>query len=144
MSERVIRFSRDASYSDLLAAKFAQLRENAELVDFCIKVENKTFPCHKMLLASLSPVLHKMMTTEMKEGKENCVSLDHLSAPAVETILDYFYSGAFSCPSSLLLEVVRACHYLQVGLIRSYSISIYKRWVDNLLASKIERNVYNA
>ena len=115
MSERMISFSRDASYSDLIAEKFTQLRNNADLVDFCIKVENKTFNCHKMLIASHSPVLFRMMMSKMKEGKENSVSLNHLSAPAIESILDYFYTGNFSCPSSLLHEVVTACHYLQVN-----------------------------
>ena len=132
MSEREIRFSRDASFSDLITEKFSQLRENEDLVDFCINVEKKKFNCHKMLVASHSPVLHRMMTSEMKEGRENRVSLNNLSSDAMEKIMNYFYTGNFSCPSSLLLEVVKACEFLQVD----HLLNLCKKEVLSILTPK--------
>ena len=114
MDERTINFSRDAAYADLNAHKFNYFLQEKDFVDFEIKVRNESIKCHKIIMATHSPVLCRMMKSEMKEGKENCVTLNDLCAPALMRIMEYIYTGCFSCPFSLLLDVVRTCDFLEI------------------------------
>ena len=60
--------------------------------DFTIlSEEGKKFPCHKVILASQSPVMRAMMTSDMKEKKEGKVTVKH-SDEVVAHFVEYFYS----------------------------------------------------
>ena len=97
---------------------FAHVWNDKHFVDFEIQVENDVIACHKIIVAAQSPVLRRMMKSDMKEGKENCVTLKNLSAPAIRIIMEYMYTGKFSCPPNVLLDVVKACDFLELITLR--------------------------
>ena len=60
--------------------------------DFTIlSQDGKEFPCHRVILASQSPVMLAMMSRDMKEKKENQATVQH-SAEVVGHFVEYFYS----------------------------------------------------
>ena len=118
MKNKPVKFSKDLSDFHRMSEDFANLWNDTDFVDFEIKVENEVIPCHKIIVAAQSPVLRRMMKTDMQERRENCVTLNNLSAPAIRKILEYLYTGNFSCPPSLLLDVVKACDYLEIITLR--------------------------
>ena len=60
--------------------------------DFTIlSQEGKEFPCHRVILASQSPTMLAMMTSEMKEKEENQVRLEY-NEEVVGHFVEYFYT----------------------------------------------------
>ena len=60
--------------------------------DFTIlSQEGKEFPCHRLILASQSPTMLAMMTSEMREKKLSQVSVKY-TEEVVGHFVEYFYS----------------------------------------------------
>ena len=63
-----------------------------DFTDFTIRSqEGKEFPCHRLILASQSPVMRAMMSNDMKEKKESKVTVKQ-SDEVVAHFVEYFYS----------------------------------------------------
>ena len=63
-----------------------------QLTDFTVlSQEGKEFPCHRLILASQSPVMLAMLTSDMKEKEENQVRLEY-NEEVVGHFVEYFYS----------------------------------------------------
>ena len=63
-----------------------------DFTDFTIRSqEGKEFPCHRLILASQSPVMRAMMSNDMKEKKESKVTVKQ-SDEVVAHFVEYFYT----------------------------------------------------
>ena len=49
--------------------------------------------CHKLILASRSPVFDRMLSSDMKEGEENQVILTDISPDTAKDMLSYIYTN---------------------------------------------------
>ena len=67
--------------------------------------EGTRFPCHRLFLATQSPVMKAMMTHNMKEKQEGELKLEH-SEEVVKHFLDFFYTG--QVPPNVLEENVES------------------------------------
>ncbi|KAF8771083.1 TD and POZ domain-containing protein 3 [Argiope bruennichi] len=72
---------------DLLAALSDGL-----LSDTKLQTATETFPAHKIILSSRSPVFKAMFTNNMKETNNNCVQIEDLDADTVRRLLLFLYS----------------------------------------------------
>ncbi|XP_068130543.1 kelch-like protein diablo [Hyperolius riggenbachi] len=63
------------------------------LCDVTILTEGRTFLCHRVVLASVSPYFRAMFTTCMVESQQGEVSLLDVSSSTIETILHFIYTG---------------------------------------------------
>ncbi|CAG5092637.1 Similar to SPOPL: Speckle-type POZ protein-like (Homo sapiens) [Cotesia congregata] len=119
---------------DLLSARINKNMEtylkNVEFSDVKIRVKNnEEFPAHKVVLASNSSVFKNMLTTDMKESKENCINFPELDSDTVNKLLHFLYHGKLdkaSDNSAILLELVKAADM--------YLISDLKRVCDAFLS----------
>ena len=109
-----IRFTKNENFTNNMLDNFVHFRKEGEMVDFCVKVDNKELHCHRVVIAACSPVLYRMIMTAMKEGQSNEVDLDGVQAHIMERILQYMYSGEMSIKQNQLVNMVQACDYLQV------------------------------
>ncbi|XP_057325979.1 TD and POZ domain-containing protein 2-like [Microplitis mediator] len=66
---------------------------NLKFTDITIKVKDKEFKAHKIILASQSPVFKKILTTDMKESRENCINLPNIDAEVADELLYFLYHG---------------------------------------------------
>lgn len=89
-----------------LALAKCNLREDKILTDFTVVSQEGTrFPCHRLFLATQSPVMMAMMTHNMKEKQEGELKLEH-SEEVVKHFLDFFYTG--QVPPNVLEENVES------------------------------------
>ncbi|XP_057325894.1 uncharacterized protein LOC130667961 [Microplitis mediator] len=111
---------------------------NSTLSDVMIKVKDKEYPAHKIILVSQSSVFEKMLTTDMKESRENCINLPELDVEVAEELLYFLYHGELdkACENNeMLLKLLEVGHLYQLsnlnnicGLLLSKSMT-----VDNVL-----------
>ncbi|XP_057336226.1 TD and POZ domain-containing protein 5-like [Microplitis mediator] len=83
----------DELLSPNLYDNMKQYYNNKEFSDVIIKVKDQEFPAHKNILAAQSPMFRMMLTTDMKESKENCINLPDLDADLVNELLLFLYTG---------------------------------------------------
>jgi len=61
--------------------------------DIAILVGSSEFRAHKLVLAAHSPYFLAMMTTDMRETADQCVTLPSLNSDTFKLVLDFMYTG---------------------------------------------------
>uniref|UniRef100_A0A3Q3A4R6 Kelch repeat and BTB (POZ) domain containing 3 n=1 Tax=Kryptolebias marmoratus TaxID=37003 RepID=A0A3Q3A4R6_KRYMA len=104
-------------------------RERGLLFDFTIKVQGRSFPCHRCVLAACSDFFRAMFEVDMRERDDGSVTLGNQCPAAVSSFLDFAYSGEalitdrnvdmlFQLSSFLQVPVLsRACSDFLVGTL---------------------------
>ncbi|XP_070564777.1 kelch-like protein 24 [Ptychodera flava] len=83
-------------------------RKQGKFTDIVLCVDGKEFPCHKVVLINGSDYFKCMFSSGMIESNKHRVTINGVEAVAMETILDYMYTGKISITSDrvqALLEV---------------------------------------
>ncbi len=68
-----------------------KLHEEKNLTDISIKCGEKEFKAHKAILASQSPVLNRMLETDMKD---NVIEVTDIDPDVMSDMLDFLYTGS--------------------------------------------------
>ena len=71
---------------------YSNLNENRLQEKFCdvfVKVENRTFGCHRIILVS---AMKYFETGKFNEGKKEEIELEGISADGFEGLLNYIYT----------------------------------------------------
>ena len=109
--------------------------------------EGERFPCHRLFLATQSPVMMAMMTHDMKEKQENEVRLEY-SEEVVKHFVDFFYTG--KVPPKVLEENLESflalteCYDLKPLKLQTEEAAIEKMTVGNMIAMFALADRYNA
>lgn len=89
------------------------------LTDVILKVNEKVFRCHKIVLAALSPYFDAMFSSGMKETDESAVELHGFDASIIGKIISYIYTGD-SCIDNTDADLIFAASvYFQIKPLQS-------------------------
>ncbi|GBN76330.1 TD and POZ domain-containing protein 4 [Araneus ventricosus] len=66
-------------------------KEDGTLSDVCLRAGTKSFPVHKLILSSRSPVFRAMFTKDMREKTSKCIDIPDLDADTLGRLLLYIY-----------------------------------------------------
>ena len=64
-----------------------------EFTDLKIRVGEKTFPVHKIVIASYSPVFRRMLQTDMLEKSTGEINIEDATPEVIKLMIDYIYNG---------------------------------------------------
>ena len=117
--------------SKTVLVDFAQMYEDQAFSDFEIVCQEKSFPCHKNVLAARSEVFKKMLNTvDGEEAKKNCLVIKDFENEQVGQLLQFIYSGSLKeedyIGTELLLladkyDLPDLVHICEVALARDVS-----------------------
>ncbi|XP_017081300.2 uncharacterized protein LOC108114711 [Drosophila eugracilis] len=89
---------------------FKDLNENKKFSDCRILVEDKSFDCHKLILASASEFFERMFLSDFKESKLGEYRVNDVKLETFSKFLDYVYTYSREvledCTNSLLIELI--------------------------------------
>ena len=91
-----------------------------EFTDLKIRVGEKTFPVHKIVIASYSPVFRRMLQTDMLEKSTGEISIEDATPEVIKLMIDYIYNGYITVAYhgglvGLNSNRPRTCHRVQNG-----------------------------
>ena len=92
--------------------------------------EGARFPCHRLFLATQSPVMRAMMTHDMKEKQESELTLEY-SEEVVKHFVEYFYSR--KVPTTVLEENLESF----LALSESYDLTPLKYQAEEAAIEQI-------
>eukprot|EP00092_Neocalanus_flemingeri_P017407 GFUD01018829.1.p1 GENE.GFUD01018829.1~~GFUD01018829.1.p1 ORF type:complete len:369 (+),score=80.43 GFUD01018829.1:55-1161(+) len=118
--------------------------------DVKIVCGGKEFHCHKLLLASQSPVFKAMFEVDSKENKENCVHIADCTPEAVEEFMFFLYNamlrpaGFTSTDLELMLGLVHLTSKYQVSVLMASCLDVLMDImdVDNVLQIMVAVDKY--
>lgn len=77
-----------------LSEQFGKLLLDEEGSDVIFSVRGETFPAHKIVLATRSPVFKAQLYGKMKETKARCVTVEDMQPAVFKALLSYIYTDA--------------------------------------------------
>lgn len=94
--------------------------------DVTLVVEGgKEIKAHRVILSKASSFFEKLLNTDMKEGREGVIHLEHWSARIMEDILEFIYTGSVQIlPEDAEEMMIAADFFLLPNLIKIASRSI--------------------
>uniref|UniRef100_UPI003590228B kelch-like protein 24 n=1 Tax=Myxine glutinosa TaxID=7769 RepID=UPI003590228B len=63
------------------------------LTDVVLKADGCEYPCHRVVLAAVSPYFRAMFENQMRESQETYVKINDVKAGALELLLNFVYTG---------------------------------------------------
>lgn len=105
--------------------------DNPSLSDLCVRAAEKSFQCHRAVLAASSPVFAAMFTAHMREKESGLLILDDVSPHVFATVRDYMYGKPL---------VVHDDHAIALSaFVRQYDIggAELSDFLDSLLTSAL-------
>ncbi|KAM9342857.1 kelch-like protein 10 [Pholidichthys leucotaenia] len=107
------------------------LRLKGKLCDAVIKVEDIEFKIHKIILVNLSPYFRALFL-RCALSEQKVFNIPGISAPIMELILEYAYTGLVSVTSENIQELLLTADQLEVMDI----VQICWNFIENELAPK--------
>ncbi|KAM9314873.1 kelch-like protein 10 [Pholidichthys leucotaenia] len=107
-----------------------ELRLDEKLSDAIIKVEDTEFKIHKIILVNLSPYFRALLRCASSEQK--VFNIPGISAPIMELILEYAYTGLVSVTKENTQELLLTADQLEVMDI----VQICWNFIENELSPK--------
>lgn len=105
-------------------------RHSGVLCDVNLIVDGKEFPAHKGVLAANSSFFLAMFTTEMLEKDKARVSLKNISAGAMESLLEFMYTGQIQIHVENVFKLLEASSFLFVEKARKACCQFLESIID--------------
>lgn len=109
-----IHFS-SSSHCNRVLATLNDLRLNEELSDITLKVGTEQVSSHKLVLSANSPYFRAMFSSSYSESEQNVVEMHEVSFPALESLIQYFYTSKLHISIANVQELLAISSMLQVG-----------------------------
>lgn len=106
-------------HMETLKTGVENLYQDTEMTDVIIKVNNRLFPCHKTVLAAVSPYFKSMFSTGMKESREHKITLQDMNEVAFDKFLKFVYTGKEDVIGEDVTEMLRMAAIFQVDCLQA-------------------------
>ncbi|XP_054719908.1 speckle-type POZ protein-like [Uloborus diversus] len=98
--------------------------------DVTLRLGDKDFPAHKVILANRSKVFEAMFNSDMKENQENIVELVEMNLSTAQDMLKYIYTGSVQ-----VVDMDRAINLYTVA--DRYDLQELKEWCKAFMLEHI-------
>ncbi|XP_057322331.1 TD and POZ domain-containing protein 2-like [Microplitis mediator] len=88
--------------------------------DITLVVDGQQLPAHKIILSTHSPYFYAMLTTEMREVKENCITIKNFSLDVITEMLEFFYTGKTKASDNMdvALKMIEIAEMYQISKLK--------------------------
>ena len=96
----------------------AEFRDHGLLCDTLVCVENKEMRAHRVILAAVSPYFRAMFLGKLAESNQYRVVLNDFDAAAIESIVQYAYTGLVEIDEFNVQSILYASALLQIDKVK--------------------------
>lgn len=121
----------DVAHSKGLVAALRFLRRDEDLCDIVLRVGSTSISAHKVVLAACSPYFKAMFAGGLSESRQSTVTLQELDERAMETIVDFFYSGEIEISENNVQDLLPVTCVLQVQSVQQACCEFLKRQLSS-------------
>ena len=121
----VLEVTRSMDFTDDLLHNMYDMKTEEDMIDFTIKVNKVTIPCHRMVMSAASPFFKVLLRSSMKETKQREVELNHLNEDYLQKVIEYCYTGNIT----IHLDDVEQC----LEIVEYFQLSLLKRQIEEFI-----------
>ncbi|XP_026169236.1 kelch-like protein 40a [Mastacembelus armatus] len=110
----------------LLQDGLCDLLDNDKFVDCVLKIQNKKFPCHRLVLAASSPFFKAMFLSDLEESKKREIVLKDVEPGVMGMILRYLYTSDINLTEQNVQDIFMVANMYQIPSIFSVCVSYLK------------------
>ncbi|XP_056149941.1 kelch-like protein 40a [Lampris incognitus] len=107
----------------LLQDGLCDLLENEKFVDCVLKIQDKEFPCHRLVLAASSPFFKAMFLSDLEESKKREIVLKDVQPSVMGMILRYLYTSDINLTEQNVQDIFMVANMYQIPSIFSVCVS---------------------
>ncbi|XP_034559274.1 kelch-like protein 40a [Notolabrus celidotus] len=107
----------------LLQDGLCDLLENDKFVDCVLKIQEKEFPCHRLVLAASSPFFKAMFLSDLEESKKREIVLKDVEPGVMGMILRYLYTSDINLTEQNVQDIFMVANMYQIPSIFSVCVS---------------------
>ncbi|XP_020507928.2 kelch-like protein 40a [Labrus bergylta] len=107
----------------LLQDGLCDLLENDKFVDCVLKIQDKEYPCHRLVLAASSPFFKAMFLSDLEESKKREIVLKDVEPGVMGMILRYLYTSDISLTEQNVQDIFMVANMYQIPSIFSVCVS---------------------
>ncbi|CAJ1071585.1 kelch-like protein 40a [Xyrichtys novacula] len=107
----------------LLQDGLCDLLENEKFVDCVLKIQDKEFPCHRLVLAASSPFFKAMFLSDLEESKKKEITLKDVEPGVMGMILRYLYTSDINLTEQNVQDIFMVANMYQIPSIFSVCVT---------------------
>ena len=107
--------------------KLNDLRLHSELCDVVLKIGDREFSAHKVVLSANSPYFRAMFSSNYTEVTQEHVDLHGITPDALEAVIQYFYTSKLHISTGNVQEVLPAACMFQITAVRDACCEFMRR-----------------
>ncbi|XP_023992586.1 kelch-like protein 40a isoform X1 [Salvelinus sp. IW2-2015] len=107
----------------LLQDGLCDLLENQKFVDCVLKIKDREFPCHRLVLAASSPFFKAMFLSNLEEGGKKEIVLKDVEPGVMAMILRYIYTSDINLTEQNVQDIFMVANMYQIPSIFSVCVS---------------------
>lgn len=107
----------------LLQDGLCDLLETDKFVDCILKIKDKEFPCHRLVLAASSPFFKAMFLSDLEESKKREIVLRDVEPGIMGMILRYLYTSDIDLTEQNVQDIFIVANMYQIPSIFSVCVS---------------------
>lgn len=106
---------------------FEDIKHLGKLCDVTLKVEDRCFFAHRIILAGTIPYFHAMFTHDMVESTQEIITIKEIDPEALELLINFAYSGKVVISTSNVQSLLVGASFLQLGKVRDACCDFLKK-----------------
>ena len=98
-----------SSHSQEMLGKLNMLRNDGHFCDITIRVQDKIFRAHKVVLAACSDFFRTKLVGQAEDENKNVLDLHHVTVTGFIPLLEYAYTATLSINTENIIDVLAGC-----------------------------------
>lgn len=111
----------------LLQDGLYDLLENDKLVDCVLKIKDKEFPCHRLVLCACSSYFRSIFLSDLDESKKREIILEDVEPGVMGLILKYLYTSKINVTEQNVQDIFAVANVYQIPSIFTVCVSFLQK-----------------
>ncbi|KAK1806320.1 hypothetical protein P4O66_000032 [Electrophorus voltai] len=111
----------------LLQDGLCDLLESDSMVDCVLKIKDKEFPCHRLVLAACSSYFRAFFQSGVEESKQREIVLEDIEPGVMGMVLKYLYTSSISVTEQNVQDIFALANILQIPSIFTVCVSFLQK-----------------
>ncbi|XP_034056366.1 kelch-like protein 40b [Gymnodraco acuticeps] len=111
----------------LLQDGLFELLENNKLVDCVLKIKDKEFPCHRLVLCACSSFFRSIFLSDLEESKKKEIVLEDVEPGVMGLVLKYLYTCKINVTEQNVQDIFAVANVYQIPSIFTVCVSFLQK-----------------
>ncbi|CAJ1082115.1 kelch-like protein 40b [Xyrichtys novacula] len=111
----------------LLQDGLYDLLENDKLIDCTLKIKDKEFPCHRLVLCACSSYFRSIFLSDLDESKKREIVLEDVEPGVMGLILKYLYTSKINVTEQNVQDIFAVANVYQIPSIFTVCVSFLQK-----------------